>query len=770
MSRLRTVLADRYRIERELGQGGMATVYLARDLRHERDVAMKVLRPDLGQALGRDRFLREIHLAAGLTHPHILPLHDSGDADGTLWFTMPLMRGDTLRDRMTAQPRLPLDEVLQLVREVADALDYAHRHDVVHRDIKPENILLHEGHAVIADFGIGKAVLAASTESAAFTQVGVTVGTPAYMSPEQAAGEAVDGRSDLFALGCVLYEMLTGDVAFSGPTVQATIARRFVHTPPSVTTVRSDVPAELVRLVEQLLEKASDTRVATGSAVVHALRTTINPGSASVASRDQALVGELSAAQTLNAKAAHTQNARSIVVLPFENVSADADNAFVADGLTEEVITDLTQVQALRVISRTTAMQYKGTSRTLRDIGAELGVRHALTGSVRRAGSALRVSAQLVDVHTDESRWADKYSGSMDDVFDMQERVSRAIVNALHVELSRDESERLGDRPIRNARAFELFVQAREALRAYDVARAEPLITRAIEIEGEVPVLRALRALSSVMLIRVGASRDHALFQRVEDEARALIALLPDRAYGHALLGLLSYERGDHITGVHALRRALALDPSDADVRFGLGVALMAADHIDIRMGLEWVALDPLSPLANVLVAANAWCTTRPIDGLPYMQEAVRLAPEGPIFHWGLGNTYCVLGRVDEAAEQAAWVAAHAAHLSYSTQLRALVAGLQGRTSEALELLQTVDLDTLDGHHMAHLSESYAAAGDTARALALLERSVDMGHYVYSWVTRLCPFYTKLRESPGFERVAAKAAARVAAFDAAMKR
>lgn len=746
---LAAALADHYRLDRELGVGGMATVFLAHDIKHDRDVAMKVLRPDVGQALGRERFLREIRLAAGLTHPNILPLLDSGDTDGILWFTMPLMRGDTLRDRMTAHPRLPLDEVLQLTSEVAGALDYAHRHDVVHRDIKPENVLLHDGHAVIADFGIGKAVMAASSEFGTFTQVGVTVGTPAYMSPEQAAGEAVDGRSDLFALGCVLYEMLTGLVAFSGPTVQATIARRFVHTPPSVATIRADVSGELVHLVERLLEKATATRVATGADVVQSLRTASHSGPMAVAPR--------------------AESSRAIVVLPFENVSADADNGFVADGLTEELITDLSQVQALRVISRTTAMQYKGSARSLREIGMELGVGHALTGSVRRAGNALRVSAQLVDVHTDQSRWAEKYNGTMDDVFDMQERVSRAIASALHVVLSNNESERLGDRPIRNARAFELFVQAREALRAYDVARAEPLIARAIEIEGEVPALRALRAHSAITLIRIGASRDPALFQRIDDEARALITLLPDRAYGHALLGLLSYERGDHITGVRALRRALELDPSDADVRFGLGVALMAADHIDIRMGLEWVALDPLSPLANVLVTANAWCTPRPIDGLPYMQEAVRLAPEGPVFHWGLGITYCMLGRVDEAAEQAAWLAVHAAHLTYGTQLRALVAALQGQKAEALALLQTVDLGTLDGHHIGHLSESYAAAGETAQALALLERSVEMGFYVHSYITQLSPFFTELRQDPGFERVAAKAAARVAAFDAAMR-
>ncbi|MBC8089849.1 MAG: protein kinase, partial [Phycisphaerae bacterium] len=495
MDDVRTTLNSRltghYQIGAPLGAGGMATVFAARDLRHSRDVAMKVLRSDIGQALGRERFLLEIHLAAGLTHPHILPLYDLGDAGGTLWFTMPLMRGDTLRDRLSREPRMPIAEVLQILREVADALDYAHRHQVVHRDIKPENILLHEGHAVVADFGIGKAVLAASSEGNAFTQIGVTVGTPAYMSPEQAAGEEVDGRSDLFALGCVLYEMLTGEVAFSGPTVQATIARRFVHTPPSVSTVRADVPLQLALLVDQLLEKSADARIASGALVMTSLIESTTP---------KVL------ASTLRPDTSH-----SIVVLPFENVNRDGSDSFIADGLTEEVIADLCQVKALRVISRTTAMQFKGTTQTLRAIGTELGVRHVLTGSVRKAGSALRISAQLVDVHTDESRWAEKYQGTTDDVFDMQERVSRAIVDALNIVLSSGESERLGDRLITNIRAFELFVQAREALRAYDVARAEPLVARAIEIEGEVPALRALRALGSVMLMRIGASREQSL-------------------------------------------------------------------------------------------------------------------------------------------------------------------------------------------------------------------------------------------------------------------
>ena len=201
--KLSLALADRYRIERELGVGGMATVHLAHDLKHDRAVAIKVLKPDLAESLGRERFVREIRLAARLTHPHILPLYDSGEADGFLFYVMPVMQGLTLRQRMETNGALPVEEAVRIVSEVADALDYAHRNDIIHRDIKPENILLHEGHAVVADFGIGKAMIAAAAESTTFTQVGIAIGTPAYMSPEQASGDAVDGRADLFALGCV---------------------------------------------------------------------------------------------------------------------------------------------------------------------------------------------------------------------------------------------------------------------------------------------------------------------------------------------------------------------------------------------------------------------------------------------------------------------------------------------------------------------------------------------------------------------------------------
>jgi eukaryotic-like serine/threonine-protein kinase len=752
---LAAALAGRYTLHEVLGAGGMATVYRANDVRHGRDVALKVLSPDVSQAIGRDRFLREIRLAAGLTHPHVLPLHDSGDDAGMLWFTMPLMRGDTLRDRLDREGRLPVDDAVRVAGEVADALDYAHRHDVVHRDIKPENILLHEGHAVVADFGIGKALTAASDHHGMTTQVGVTVGTPTYMSPEQAAGEAVDGRSDLFALGCVLYEMLTGEVAFSGPTVQATIARRFVHTPPSLSAVRPEVPTSLAQLVDRLLAKAADERVTSGAHVVQALRT-------------REVLDARAPAVVAAAPASSTGRERSVVVLPFSNVSPDADTEYFSDGLTEEIIADLSRVQALRVISRTTAMQYKGSAQSLRTIGAAVGVRWALTGSVRRAGNALRISAQLVDVQRDEPTWAEKYAGTLDDVFDVQERVSRAIVDALDIALSPQESAQLAARPLQDVRAFELYLKARESLAGYDVARAEPLIARAVEISGRVPALRALEALSGIMLLRTGASRDPALIASIEREARALIAEAPDFAQGYALLGYLAYEVGDPATAVRSLRRAFALDPADSDIRLFLGISLQAGGRADPRAALAWLALDPLSPLANILVASNTWWTGRFAEGTAYLEEAIRIAPAGLIFRWGMGNHYALLGRYDDAARQAAWLAEHAPHFPYTPTLQGLILGATGRQADALPVLEAIDEAPLDGHHLFHLAESYAAAGADAKAVELLDRAVTMGFYAADYYEWMSPFFVGIRGRADFARTLARAQARQAEFTAAI--
>ncbi len=268
--RLRSALADRYHIDRELGRGGMATVYLAQDLKHDRPVAVKVLRPDLAAALGAERFLREIKLAARLTHPHILPLHDSGEADGLLFYVMPYVEGESLRDRLTREKQLAVEDAVQITREVGDALSYAHSHDVVHRDIKPENVLLQSGHAVVSDFGIARAIGAAGGDN--LTESGLAVGTPAYMSPEQGAGSReLDGRSDLYALACMLYEMLAGRPPFVGPTVESIVRQHLAVAPPAVTVMRPGTPAEVARALERALAKTPADRYPTAAAFVAAL-------------------------------------------------------------------------------------------------------------------------------------------------------------------------------------------------------------------------------------------------------------------------------------------------------------------------------------------------------------------------------------------------------------------------------------------------------------------------------------------------------------------
>jgi serine/threonine-protein kinase len=271
VSRLQQVLADRYEVEREVGAGGMATVYLARDLKHDRSVAIKVLRPELAAALGADRFLREVKITAGLNHPHILPLLDSGDADGMLFYVMPFVEGESLRDRLEREKQLSFDDTLRITYEVADALSFAHKAGIIHRDIKPENILISAGHAVVSDFGIARAVREAGGQR--LTETGLSLGTPSYMSPEQATGgPTIDARSDIYSLASVLYEMLAGEPPYSGPTTQSIIAKLMTEQPPSLRTLRNTVPVAMDRVVMASLAKAPADRFADAEAFVAALR------------------------------------------------------------------------------------------------------------------------------------------------------------------------------------------------------------------------------------------------------------------------------------------------------------------------------------------------------------------------------------------------------------------------------------------------------------------------------------------------------------------
>src|SRR5918994_680017 len=408
--RLRAAVADRYRIEEEIGHGGMAAVYLAKNLKPSLKVAIKVLAPtNASQSSEPQRFLREIRIAARLSHPQILPVHDSGECDGLLYFVMPYAGCETLRDRMQREGQLPIDAALRITRAVATALGYAHRNEVIHRDIKPENILLQEGEPVVSDFGVATAVFAAGGDNVYLTDKGFAVGTPAYMSPEQATAERdLDGRSDLYSLACVLYEMLAGQPPFAGSNPRATMARHAIEPAPSIRSLRPTVPLAVDLALQRALAKAPEDRFATMAEFCEALVTPV-PSLPELVTADR----------------------RSIAVLPFVNSSADPDNEYFSDGMTDELITALSKVEGLQVASRTSVFALKNLREDVRTLGARLNVSTVLDGTVRKSGNRLRITVQLSSVADGRTLWSERYDREMSDVFAIQDEIAETIVQTL---------------------------------------------------------------------------------------------------------------------------------------------------------------------------------------------------------------------------------------------------------------------------------------------------------------------------------------------------
>ncbi len=439
--RLGKALASRYTLQHELGQGGMAKVFLAHDLKYEREVAIKVLRPELAADIGPGRFLREIQIAARLHHPHILPLYDSDQTDGLVYYVMPYIEGETLRQRLTRERQLPVSDALQIAREVADALSYAHGARVVHRDIKPANILLDAGHALVADFGIARAIGSGETST------GHIVGTPTYMSPEQVEGlDQLDGRSDVYSLGAVLFEMLVGEPPFRGSSLMAVIANRLSSPVPSPRAFRELVPEAVDAAVRKAMATLPADRYSTAAQFAEALGT---PATVAIAvGAAQAMVQEIAAA-------------KSVAVLPFENLSTDPENEYFSDGITDDIIAQLSKVSALKVISRTSSMQYKKTTKKITTIAEELGVGSILEGSVRRAGARVRIVVHLVDPRTEKHLWGDTFDRQLSDVFEVQSEVAQQITGALSAALSPEEKKRLDAKPTDDAEAYNLCLLGR---------------------------------------------------------------------------------------------------------------------------------------------------------------------------------------------------------------------------------------------------------------------------------------------------------------------
>src|SRR3989441_10837510 len=499
---LRAALAARYALERELGRGGMATVYLAEDLKPRRKVAIKVLKPELAAALGPERFLREIETAARLNHPHILSLHDSGEAEGLLYYVMPYVEGESLRERLKREGQLPLDEALRIAREVASAVSHAHSHDVVHRDIKPENILLSGGEAVVADFGIGRAITAAARDT--LTGTGIAIGTPGYMSPEQTTGGArLDGRSDIYSLACVLYEMLAGDPPYVASSAQAVAARQSMDPVPRLRTVREKVPAAVEQVIGQALAKVPADRFATAAAFAEALQAAMTTAASQAAAHRPparrvvavvavvvALVGAFGVWRWRHGRPA-TADAVRLAVLPFENLG-DPTRGYFADGMTDEVRGKLASLAGLQVIASTSSNQYRHTIKHPEEIGRELGVRYLLLGRVRWTQNArgvrrVRVDPELMqvaDVAAPIIRWEQSFDASLTDVFEMQTNIAGKVADKLQLTLTPAAQQALAQRPTSSLAAYDAFLKGEAASQGSNVFD-KPSLRRAISYRSE---------------------------------------------------------------------------------------------------------------------------------------------------------------------------------------------------------------------------------------------------------------------------------------------
>ena len=555
------LLGDRYTIERVLGRGGMAVVHLAEERKHRRKVAIKILRQDIGISVGAERFLREIGIAARLSHPHIVPLIDSGESEGLLYYVSPFVAGGSLRDRLERGKRLPVDEAIRIATEVGTGLDYAHRNGFVHRDVKPENILFADDHALLADFGIAHVAAGEGVEP--ITKSGVALGTPEYMSPEQAAGDGDIGvSSDIYALGCVLYEMLAGQPPLRGTSALATMAKHVTEKPKPLRTLRPEVPPAIERAIMRALEKMPAHRYASVADFIGALQQQGNGG-----------------ART------HPVATRSVAVLPFVNASPDPDNEYLSDGITDELIDALAKVDGLRVASRTSVFALKGKPQDVRAIGALLDVSEVLEGTVRRSGADLRITAQLTSTDDGSLVWSQRYDRRLDDVFAIQDEIARTIVNTLRATSFRDTSDPPISRGTDNVQAYGLHLRGRYAWNK----RSQEGVIEAIQFFEQ-----AIKADPGYALAYTGLSDAYALhidyrnvavhegFALAKSYARKALDLDDSLAEAHASLAWTHFIYDwDWKCAAEEFRRAIQLDPQYATAHQWYGFLLASQGRFE---------------------------------------------------------------------------------------------------------------------------------------------------------------------------------------------
>jgi len=739
LSRLQDLLAGRYVLEREIGRGGMATVYLARDPRPARRVALKVLNPSVGEGHGAQRFHREIQFAAGLTHPHILPVHDSGEVDGLLFYVMPYVEGESFRQRLAREGALPVREVLRVGREVAQALAYAHDQGIVHRDIKPENILFSSGHAVVADFGVARAMDVVGTGQ--LTEVNATVGSPMYMSPEQAGGEPdLDGRSDVYSLGCVLYEALAGRPPFSGQTAIAVQVKRLLEAPPPLHHLRPDLAPDVERLVGHAMAQDRAERL---------------PSAALAAA-----IAELEGGGTAQGPAppAFPPAQVSIAVLPFLNLSPEPGNEYFSDGMTEEVMGMLARVPGLRVAARSSSFAFKGKDRDIAEVGLRLKVGMVLEGSVRKEGNRLRISTQLVDTGGGYQLWSGTYDRDLKDVFALQDELAHAIAEELKLKLLVRPGSSSSDPRRTNVEAYASYLKGRYAIQSRSPEGLRAGIAyceAALALDPGYALAYAAIAEAWAMLgfIEFSDAPPAEVVPKARAAARKALELDPTVAEAHLSLGIVAIVHDlDWAAGEREILQCLELNPglSGGHAWRAIGLASQGRFPEALAQARQAVELDPLSTsIHQVLGRCLYWARQYP-GAVVQLLSTLEMDPRNVVTCGWLARCYVALGRLDDAVEILTRGIAAGGRSPLLIGLLGRVLGEQGRREEATELLAE-----LRRRGAAFQDMVLTGLGDVDAALAVLEDNLR-GHGGYTFMMGVDPFMDPWRPHPRFQALLRK--------------
>ncbi len=756
--RVKKALADRYAIEREVGSGGAATVYLAQDLKHHRPVAVKVLRPDVAATLGAKRFLHEIEIAAQLQHPHILPLYDSGEVEGFLFFVMPYARGESLRDRIVGKGELPIGEVVRLLREIADALSHAHQEGVVHRDIKPDNVMVSGSHAMVTDFGVAKAVSEATGRTQATTTAGVALGTPSYMAPEQATADPhIDHRVDIYALGAMAYELLTGRPPFVGNSVQAVLSAHVTATPQPVSDLRPSIPPALAQLVMRCLEKNPADRWQSSEEVVRLLDALVTPvhGSMPVPAVPGARRKSVTrwwvpvavaiplilfvgvwrpwrASETVGAAAVGDSKA-SVAVLPFRAIGSEAAALGVDQALTEEIQGQLVQVSELSVRAHTSVVALSGSNLTLPRIADTLGVDHVVDGTVQVIGDQVYVSASLIEAHSDVHLWSEPFTGQVDNLLEVQQEIAQQVVGALV-------STVVGLRPVSptsrtDPAAYEAYLRGKQSIHRRTRDALETAIAafeRTLELDPDYAPAYAGLASAYGLWVTYAYSgeldgfelyaRSHVMANRAIDLDSGLAEAYAARAYS----ATKAFYPADGIAADFV--RALDLAPNSADVVGWYAHLLAREGQFDSALALAEaaIALDPLAPGRRTGFAFDALAARRHDLAAFEAQQALTLEPTLTVPKTLGALAHLLMDQPEQCAELAR---------GGSPAVMAMCLHSQGETVEAARIVDSIRTAVEEGIRTTETSQRaiwipfrdlatyHAWTGDVERALSWLDRA-----------------------------------------------